>query len=145
MQQGDGVEVENGLCTGVIAHLGVVARQAEDIVDAEHRCAQKLRLQCDAVAVTASELQDRGQACVLQSDAGGQAAHTHDGGLVIGNIDSGDAAEVLGCFFDEVVNVDSLGRADFCGDNELTSIKQFSNSHDIYSLKNFEGIEIMSF
>ena len=56
------------------AQLGVVARQAQDVVDAQHGRAQQVRLQSDAVAVAAGQLEDRGKARVLQNLTCGKAA-----------------------------------------------------------------------
>ena len=117
----------------MIAHGGMVTGETQDVVNAQHGSAQQFGLQCDPVPVTAGQLQDGGQAGILQCHTGRQAAHTHDGGLVVRHIHSGDAAQILSCFLNQMINVDTLGRANFCGHNKLTVIKQFSNSHFYYS------------
>ena len=123
MQQGNGVQVEHGLCTGVVAHLGVVAGEAEDVVNAEQGGAEQIGLQSHTVTVTAGELIDGEQARILQSLTGGKAAQTHNGGLVIGDVDGGDAGQIFLGFLNQMVDVESLGRADFGGNNKLASIK----------------------
>ena len=123
MQQGDGVQVENGLCTGMVAHLGVVAGQAQDVLQTHGSSAQQVGLQSNAVTVTAGSLVDGGQASVLQSYTGSQGGSTHDGRLVVGDVNSGDVAQVSLGFLNQVTQVDALGRANFCGNDKLTVIK----------------------
>ena len=113
----------------MVAHLGVVAGEAQDVVNAQSGSAQQLGLQSDTVTVTAGQLQNGGQTGILQHNASGQAAHTHDGGLVIGNIDSSNAGQVFLGFLNNMGSVDALGGADFSGNDKLTVIKQFGNSH----------------
>ena len=129
VQQRHGIQVEHGLGTGVVAHLGVVAGEAQDVVNAQHGGTQQLGLQGDAVAVPAGQLQNGGQSGVLQGHTHRQAAHTHDGGLVIGDIDSGNIAEVFLGLGQQVVNVDALGGAYFGGHNKFAIVESFGQFH----------------
>ena len=114
-----------------IGHLQ--SNKAKDIVDAQHCCTQQVRLKTNAVSVTAGYLEDRSQASILHCHAGGQRTHTHNRGLVIGDIHSSNAAEVCGGLFNQVINMDTLGRANLGSYNKLTVIKQFCNSHILYT------------
>ena len=86
----------------MVAHLGVVAGQAEDVVDAQRGSTQQFGLQGNTVTVTAGQLQNGGQTGILQSHTGGQAAHTHDGGLVIGYVDAMNFGQIFLRFFHQV-------------------------------------------
>ena len=123
MQQGHGVQVENGLGTGMVAHLGVVAGQAQDVLDAQGGGAQQVGLQGQTVAVAAGGLVDGGQTGLLHQGAGGQSGGAHDAGLVVGDVHCGDAAEVLLSLLNQVAQMDTLGRANFCGNDKFTVIK----------------------
>ena len=46
-----------------------------------------------------------------------------DGRLVVSNVNSSDVAQVSLGFLNQVLQVDALGRADFCGNDKLTVIK----------------------
>ena len=107
----------------MVAQLGVVAGEAQNVVNAQHGSAQKVGLQGDAVAVTAGHLEDGGQPRVLQSHTGRQASHTHDGRLVIGDVDGGDGRQMLLGFRYQMAAVSTLGRAYFRGHNKLTVIE----------------------
>ena len=69
------------------------------------------------------DVQNGGQTRILQSDTGRQRAHTHDGGLVIGDVHGSNAAEVLLGFLHHMIYVDTLGRANFGGNDKLTVVK----------------------
>ena len=131
MEQRHGVQIEHRLGLGMVAQLGVVAGQAQNVVDAQHGGAQQVGLQRDAVAVAAGQLEDGGKPRVLQHLAGGQTAQPHDGGLVIGHVDVVDAGEVFLRLLHQTVDVDALGRADLGGNDEFTVMKQICNFHSI--------------
>ena len=129
MEQRDGVQVENGLGLGMVAQLGVVAGEAEQVLNAQGGGAQQVRLQGDAVTVAAGHLEDGGEAGVLQDLAGGHGAQTHDGGLVIGHVDGGNLLQVGLGFLHQVLQMDALGGADFRRNYKFTTFKQVSNIH----------------
>ena len=112
-----------------VAQLGVVAGEAENVVNAQHGGAQQVGLQRNAVAVAAGQLENGVQARILQHLAGGKAAQTHDGGLVVGYVDEVDAGEVLLSLFDHAVDVDSLGRTNLGRNYKFPVLKQFRNFH----------------
>ena len=130
MQQRHRVEVEHGLCLRMVAQLRVVAGEAQNVVDAEHSGAQKVGLERDAVAVAAGQLEDGGKACVLEDLAGGKTAQTHDGRLVIGDVDIVHAGEIFLRLFYQAVDMNSLGGADLSGNYKFSVLKQFRNSHN---------------
>ena len=130
VQQGDGIQVKHRLGLGMVAQLGVVAGQAQDVVNAQHGGAQQIGLEGNAVPVPAGQLEDGVQACILQHLAGGEGAQTHDRGLVIGDVDKVDAGQILLGILYHTVNVNSFGRADLGSNDKLTVIKQFRNSHN---------------
>ena len=129
MEQGDAVQVEDGLGLGMVAQLGMVAGEAEDVVDAEVGGAEQVGLQRHAVPVAAGHLEDGVQPGVLQGLAGGQGAQTHDGGLVVRHVHGGDAAEIFLRFRDQAFDVESLGRTNFGGNDKFTTGKKLSNFH----------------
>ena len=130
MEQGHGIQVEHGLGLGMVAHLGVVAGEAQDVVNAQHSGTQKVRLQGDAVPVPAGQLEDGVQAGILQHLAGSQRTQAHNRGLVIGDVDEVDAGEILLGLLYHAVDMNSFGRADLGSNDKLTVIKQFRNSHN---------------
>ena len=130
MQQGDGVQIKHRLGLGMVTQLGVVAGEAQNVVNAQHGGAQQIGLQGDAVPVTAGQLEDGVQARVLQHLTGSQRTQTHDGGLVISDVYEVDAGQVLLGLFHHAVNMNSFGRADLGSNYKFTVIKQFRNSHN---------------
>ena len=114
----------------MVAQLGVVAGEAENVVNAQHGGAQQVGLQRNAVAVAAGQLENGVQCGVLQHLAGGKRAKAHDGGLVVGNVDKMHIGKVLFRFLYHAVNMNSFGRADLGRNHKLTVVKQFSNSHN---------------
>ena len=107
----------------MVAHSGVVAGQAQDVVNAHGSGTQQVGLQGDTVTVAAGSLVDGVQTGVLQSDTGSQGGGTHDGGLVVGDVDGIQVLQVHGGFLNQVLQVDTLGRADFCSNDKLTVIE----------------------
>ena len=55
MQQRHGVQIEDGLGLRMVTQLGVVAGEAQNVVNAKHGGAQQVRLQGDAVALLIAE------------------------------------------------------------------------------------------
>ena len=68
-------------------------------------------------------LQNGIQTGILQGHAGGQTAHAHDRGLVIGDVDTMNLSQILFGFFHEMLDVNTFGRADFCGNGKFTTFK----------------------
>ena len=96
----------------MVAQAGVVAREAQDVLNAEHGRAQNVGLERDSVPVPAGQLVNRRQTGVQKRLAGGQAAQAHDGGLVVRHVDRRDAAEMGFGFLKQAVDMDAFGRAD---------------------------------
>jgi hypothetical protein len=71
----------------VISQLLVVARQAEDIPDAQGRRTEDVALERKAISVAQRQLQDGFGAGLLQQNASSQARHTNHGDLVVGDVD----------------------------------------------------------
>ncbi len=69
LDQVDGVEVVHALGLGVVAEAHVVAGEAEDVLDAEHRGAEDVGLHGQAVTVAAGHLHDRLEAVLLGLDS----------------------------------------------------------------------------
>ena len=134
VQQRNGVQVEDGLCAGVVTQSGVVTGQAEDVVNAKEGGAEQVGLQTHTVAVTAGQLIDGKQSGILQHLTGSQAAQTHNGGLIVCHVDGGDAAQISLGFLYQMLNVKTFGRAYLCSYYKLALIKQFCNSHTLTSL-----------
>ena len=130
MQQRHGIQIEHGLGLGMVAQLGVVAGEAEDVVDPQHGGAEQVGFQSNTVPIAAGQLENGVQSGILQHLAGGEGTEAHDGGLVVSNVDKMDAGEVLLRFLYHAVNMNSFGRADLGRNHKLTVVKQFSNSHN---------------
>ena len=81
------VDVEHRLGVGLIAGLGVVAGEQQNVVNVERRRAHQFALQRDAVLVAAGDLQDRLDAGVDQERRRGERAHVGAGAGAIGDID----------------------------------------------------------
>ena len=113
----------------MVAQLGVVAGEAEDVLDAEHGGGKQVGLQSHAVPVPAGELIDGVEARILQRLAGGQRAQTHDGGLVIRDVHGSDVGEVFLCLLDQGLNMEAFRRADLGSNDELTTRKLFTDLH----------------
>lgn len=129
IKQRHGVKVKDRLGLRVITELGVVAGEGKDVVNAKHGGAQKIGLQGDAVTIAAGHLENGVESGVLEDLAGSEGTETHNGGLVIRNVDGVDAAEVSLGFLNQIINVYSLRRADFCGNRKYTIVEIFSNFH----------------
>ena len=114
----------------MVAQLGMIAGEAENVVDAQHGGAEQIGLESDAVPVPAGQLEDGVQSGILQHLAGGERPQTHDGGLVIRDVDEVDTGQVFLCLFHHAVNMNSFGRADLGSNYKFTVIKQFRNSHN---------------
>ena len=66
VEQGYGVQIEYGFCAGMVTHSGMVTGETQNVIDAQHSCAQQFRLQSDTVTVTAGQLQNGGQTRILE-------------------------------------------------------------------------------
>ena len=115
VDEADGVDVEDRRGVGVVAELGRVAGEAEDIAQADRRCAKQVGLDAENVAVAAGVVQDRLDAGVLLNlDAEALGAHARRGAGRVGHVDGVDAE--LGeqaRAFNLLAAVDALGRHDF--------------------------------
>ena len=70
----------------MVARAYGVARQAQDVLDAQHAGRQKVALNRYAVAVAARDLKDGLQSSLLHLGRKGQWADAHVGALVVGYI-----------------------------------------------------------
>ena len=86
VDQLNGIDVVYVLCFRIIAKALMVAGQAEDVVDPQCRRAQDVALNGDPVAVAAYHLPDGIKSHFLENQAGGEGAHPHDGGLIVGDV-----------------------------------------------------------
>jgi hypothetical protein len=91
-EQALAVEVVHRLRLGLVADLGVVAAEDEDVVDAERRRAEDVALQREPVAVAAGHLEDRLDAALHEEVRGGEAGEVHLGAGAVGDVDRGDEA-----------------------------------------------------
>ncbi len=125
VDQTDGVHVKD--CGGVriVAQLGRVAGEAEDVVQADGRSPQQVRLDAENVAVAAGVMQNRLDAGVLLNlDAEALRAHARRGARRVGHVDGVDAElrqqaralNLLGA-------VDALGRNDLHQGDELAFVR----------------------
>ncbi len=117
----DGVDVKDSSRVRIVAQLGRIAGEAEDVVQADGRGAQQIRLDGENIAVAAGVMQDRLNAGVLLNlDAEALRAHAGRGARRVGHVDGvhaqrGQQARA----FDFLGAVDALGRNDFHQGDEV--------------------------
>ncbi len=88
VDEADGVDIENGGGVGIVAQLGRVAGEAEDVVQPDGRRAEQVRLDAENVAVAAGVMQHRLDAGVLLDlDAEALRAHARRGARRVGHVD----------------------------------------------------------
>ena len=88
------IDVEYRLGIRLIAGFGIVAREQEQIADAERGCAHHLALQSEPVLVAAGHLQDRFDTGLQQQARARQRAHMGAGAGTVGDVDGvGQALE----------------------------------------------------
>ena len=125
VDQADGVDVEDRGGVGIVAQLGRVAGEAEDVAQADGRGAQQVGLDGEQVAVAAGVVQNRLNAGVLLDlDAEALRAHAGRGARRIGHVDGMDAE--LGQdarAFDFLDAVDAAGRDDFDQGDEVALLQ----------------------
>ena len=112
------VDVEYRLGIGLIAGFGVVAREHQDVTDAERGGAHQLALQRDAVLVAAGDLQNRLDAGVDEDYRGRQRGHMGAGAGTVGDIDRIGEAAQRGCLAQQVLRVAGDRRGHFRGHDE---------------------------
>ncbi len=86
MEQRNGVKVKNRLGLGVVTQCGVVAGEAQNIINAKQSGAEYVGLQCDAVPVAAGKLVNSVESVILKHLAGSQGTKAHDRGLIVGYV-----------------------------------------------------------
>ena len=115
VDQADGVDVEDGSCVRIVAQLGRIAGEAEDVVQADGRGAEQVRLNAEDIAIAAGVVENGFDAGVLLNlDAEALRAHARRGAGRVGHVDGVDAelrqdARAL----DLLGAVDAAGRNDF--------------------------------
>ncbi len=110
----DGIHVKHCSRIGIVAQLGRVAGEAEDVLQPDRRSAQQIRLDAKNVAVAAGVMQNRLNAGVLLNlDAEALRAHASRGARRVRHID-GMHAELRqqARAFNLLGAVDALGRND---------------------------------
>jgi DNA-binding CsgD family transcriptional regulator len=87
-QQLHRLELIDRTCIGLVAGSHRITGETEKVVDAKGMGSEQIPLQSDAVAIPASQLEHRFQACLQQQPAHGKAAHPHHRPASIGDIHS---------------------------------------------------------
>ena len=123
VKKGYGVKVEYRFCLWVVTHLCMVTCEAEDVVNAQHCSAEKIRLQSDTVSVTACKLEDRIHACILENLTHCKRSKTHNRRLVISYVNCMNILKVCFCFFYQLIYVDSFWRSYFCRNYKFTTVE----------------------
>ena len=82
-----GIDVEDRLGVGLVASLGIVAGEDQEVLDAERGGAHQFALQRDAVLVAAGELEHRLDAGIEQELGCSQRGHMGAGAGAVGDID----------------------------------------------------------
>ena len=96
----------------MIAGLGIIAGQQEEVADPQHRRAQQIRLERQAVAVAARHLENRVDAGLQDHLRHRQRAGAHDRAGAVGHVDRiHQPAHAFGGF-ENLGKVGPLGRVD---------------------------------
>ena len=85
--QAGGIEIEDRLGVRLLALLGIVAGEAQDVRNARRTGAQQVALQRDAIAVAHGELQDRVQPQFDHAQGDDEAGDMGLGGRPVGHVD----------------------------------------------------------
>ena len=86
-EQAAAIEIEDRLGLRLVAELGIVAAQHQNVADAQGHGAEEIALQRDAVAVAAGHLQDRLDAVREQEMRRGEAREMRLGAGAVGDVD----------------------------------------------------------
>ena len=114
VKKGYGIKVEDRFCLRMIAHLSMITGKAENIVNTEHSCAEKIRLQSDTVSVTACKLENGIHACIFKNLTHCKRSKTHNRRLVICYVNCMNTCKVCFGFFYQLIYMDSFRRSYFC-------------------------------
>ena len=118
-QQLQCVKVKDSPGLRLVARAHIVAGEAEYIVDAERGRAQQVALNGDAVAITATHLQDRLIARLRHKRATGDAAHVAVGAGTVGGVDA--VADIPQCqrVCIDILRVGGVRRVKFGGHGKM--------------------------
>ncbi len=112
------IEIEHRLGVRLVASLGIVAAQQQQIADAEGGCTHQVALERNAVTVAAGELEDRLDAGLDEQRGRCGRRHVGAGTRTVGHVDGvGDAAQRQ-CTREEVFRVARRRRHDLGGHHE---------------------------
>ena len=130
VDQSDGIHVKDSGGVGIVAHLGRVAGDAQNVVQAERRGAQQVRLNGKKIAVTAGVMQNRlNTGVLLNLEAEALGAYARRGARRVRHADGVNAQlrEQLRTldFFDAV---DALGRHGLNQRDETALFEQGTNA-----------------
>jgi hypothetical protein len=114
-----GIDVMHVLGARVIAMRLVIAGQAQHVLDAVRSRTEDVALDGQTVAIAASDLDYRLHTLVQHDEACADAAHAHDGGLVIGDVGGIDVALQQGRLPAHLIRIETLGRTDLAGHDEM--------------------------
>ena len=126
VDQADGVHVKYRSRVRIVAQLGRIAGEAEDVVQADGRGSEQVRLDGEDVAVAAGVMQDRlDPGVLLNLDAEALRAHAGRGAGRVGHVDGVDAElRQQACALDLLRAVDAPGRNDLNQGDELALLDQ---------------------
>ena len=111
----DGVDVKDSSSVRIIAQLGRVAGEAQDVVQSDGRGPQQVRLNGQNIAIAAGVMENGlNPGVLLDLDAEALRAHAGRGAGRVGDVDGVDAeAGEEACALDLLDAVDALGRDNF--------------------------------
>ena len=122
--QGRRIDVEHRLGVGLVAGLGVVAGEAQQVAHAAGGGAHQLALQRDAVAVAAGELEDRLDAFAREHRRRDRRRQMRARAGAVGDVDGvGETAQRQG-LAQEIIGIARDRRRDLGGDDELAGSQQ---------------------
>ena len=124
----DRVEVEHRLGFGLVAGLGIVAGENQQIAHAGGRRPHQLALERDPIAVAASELQDRLDPGRGQHGGGNRRAHMGARAGPVGEVDGVRQPPQRQRLAHQVGAVEGDRRSDFGSDHEASGPQQLGES-----------------
>ena len=101
----------------------VVAGQTEDISDAQQVRPQQIRLDRQPVPVPAGDLHHRIMAHLIEEPADRQRARPHDGGGVVGHVDTVNASDQAFGVVEQSRRIRTLGWVVFDRDGEAVPVE----------------------
>jgi hypothetical protein len=114
------VEVEHRLRLGLVAELGVVAGEHQDVVDAQRRGTDQIALQRKPVAVAAGHLEDRLEPALHEEMRGDEAGEVYLRTGAVGDVDRSSEAPERHRSLQELGGIGRHRRRDLRGNDEVT-------------------------